>query len=54
MLEKALEFKATILLCYGKQKKLNLKQQVLKAQVWAIAKTITMSSNLVGFACMLN
>jgi len=53
MFEKTLEFKTTILLCYGKQKTLNL-QQVLKAQVWAIVKIVTMCSNLVVFECMLN
>jgi len=40
MLEETLEFKQTILLCYGKKKTLTLQQIVFKAQVWTIAEII--------------
>jgi hypothetical protein len=40
MFEKTLEFKQTILLCYGRKKILTLQQIIFKAQVWTIAVTI--------------
>ncbi len=53
MFGKTLEFKATNLLCYGKQKILSL-QQIPKAQMWTIVETVITSLNPVVIACVLN
>ncbi len=47
MVEETLEFKQTILLCYGRHKTLMLQQKIPKAQVWAIVKVVTHCLNLV-------
>jgi hypothetical protein len=54
MFEETLEFKNAIILCYGRQKSIALQQRVLNAQVWAIAKAITSTLNLVISAYVMN
>jgi len=54
MCGETLEFKQTIITCYGKQKIVILQQKVLKAQMWAIMKAITSCLNLVVTTCVMN
>jgi len=54
MFEENLEFKVTIVLCYGKKKTLSLQERVLKAQVWAIVRTINMYLNPMVSTCVWN
>jgi hypothetical protein len=54
MFEETLEFKIAILLCYGRQKILNVQQRVPKAQMWAIVEFVITSLNLVVITCVLN
>ncbi len=56
MFEEMLEIKQVISLCYERQKTLNVYEQVLKAQVWAFAKTIPtcLNRSLVMNACVMN
>jgi hypothetical protein len=56
MFEEMLEIKQVISLCYERQKKLSLYEQILKAQVWAFAKTIhaCLNRSLVMNACVMN
>ncbi len=56
MFEEMLEIKQVISLCYERQKTLNVYEQVLKAQMWAFAKTIPtcLNRSLVMNACVMN
>jgi hypothetical protein len=54
MFEEIFEFKNAIILYYGRKKSMALQHRVLKAQVWAMAKAITSSLNLVVSTCVLN
>jgi hypothetical protein len=54
LFQKTLEFKHTIVLCYGRQQSLALQGHVPSPQVWAIAHIV---SNTLGFVvqqCVLN
>jgi len=52
MFEKTLEFKKTIITCYGRQNTITLQQRIPKAQVWAIVKVVTSCLNPMVMACV--
>ncbi len=52
--QKTLEFKYTIVLCYGQQQSLPFQNHVLSPQVWAIAQVVVNTLGLVVQQCMLN
>ncbi len=54
MFEDIFEFENDIILYYGMKKSMALQHRILKAQVWAIAKAITSTLNLIVSTCMLN
>jgi len=54
MFEETLEFKQSIIICYGKQNIATLQPRVQKAQMWAIEKVTTSCSNLVVIVCVMN
>jgi hypothetical protein len=50
----ALKFENAIILCYEQQQTMALQHRVFKAEVWAIAKTLTCILNLVITTCVMN
>jgi hypothetical protein len=54
MFEEVLNFKKTILLCYGQQKTIVLQQMVPKVEVWALIETFTSVLNHVVITCVMN
>jgi hypothetical protein len=54
MFEETLEFKQTIITCYGRQNTITLQQKIPKAQVWAIVKVVTSCLNPMVMACVMN
>ncbi len=54
LFQETLEFKHTIVLCYGRQQSLALQGHVPSPQVWAIVQTIVNTLGFVGQQCVLN
>lgn len=53
MFEEILEFKQTIITCYGRHKIITLQRRVPKAQVWAIVVVISCLNPMVT-TCVMN
>ncbi len=54
MFDKTLEFKQIIITYYERKNIVVLQQKVPKAQVWAIAKVVTLTLNLMVIVCVMN
>jgi hypothetical protein len=54
MFEDVLEFKQSIITCYGRHKIVTLQHKVPKAQVWAIIEVITSCLNPMVTSCVMN